>query len=46
MKTRVSLKDFVNDFLWKFFCDFNSPKTSSKLISLSILVTVRPFALF
>ena len=45
MKTRVSLKYFVSYCLWKPF-DSNSPETPSNLISLTILVTLRPFTLF
>ena len=46
MKTRVSLKYFVNDCLWKPFFDYNSPQITLKLISMTILVTLRPFTLF
>ena len=46
MKTRVSLKYFVNDCLWKPFFDSNLPQTSSNLISLTILLTLKPFTLF
>ena len=46
MKTRVSLKYFVNDFLWKSFFDSNLPQTTSELICLTNLVTVRPFTCF
>ena len=31
MKTRVSLKYFVNDFLWEQFLAFKSPPNSFKL---------------
>ena len=43
MKARVSLKHLMNACLWKQVCAFNSPQTSPKLISLTILVTVMPF---
>ena len=46
MKTRVSLKYFVNDCLWKHFFASNSPQTPSNLIYLTILVTLRPFTHF
>ena len=46
MKTRVSLKYFVNYCLWKTFLDFNSPQIPLNLISLTILVTLSPFTLF
>ena len=43
MKTRVSLKYFMSYCLWKLFLDSNSPQTLSKLISMTFLVTLRPF---
>ena len=46
MKTRVSLKYFVSDCIWNAFFDSNLPQTPSNLISLTILVTLRPFTLF
>ena len=46
MKTRVSLKYFVRYCLWKHFFNSNSPQTSSNLICLTFLVTLRPLALF
>ena len=46
MKTRVSLKYFVNDFLWEQFLAFKSPQTPSNLISLTILLILRPFTQF
>ena len=46
MKTRLSLKYFVNDCLWKHFFDSNSPQNPSKLISLTLLGTLRPFTQF
>ena len=46
MKTRVSLKYFVTDCPWKPAFDFKLLQTLSKLISLTILVTLRPFTLF
>ena len=42
MKTRVSLKYFVNDGLWKQFFASNLAQTLSNVISLTILVTLRP----
>ena len=45
MKTRVSLKYFVNDCLWKHFFDSNSPQTLVNVISLPILATLRPSSL-
>ena len=45
MKTRVSLKYFVNDCVWKPLFDSNSTQTRSKLISMTILVTPWPFTL-
>ena len=41
MKTRVSLKYFLSDPLWKQFLASNSPQIPSNLISLTILVTLR-----
>ena len=46
MKTTVSLKYFVNDCLWKHFIASTSPQTPSNFISLTILVTQRPFTEF
>ena len=46
MKTRVSLKYYVNDCLWKQFFASESRKTTSNLISMTILVTLRPFTKF
>ena len=46
MKTRISLRYFVNDCLWKHFLASNSPQTSSNLIYLSILLTLMPFTQF
>ena len=46
MKTRVSLKYFATDCLWKPFIDSNLHQTPSNLISLTILVTVRPSTFF
>ena len=45
MKTRASLKYFVNECLWTFF-PFISPQTPTNLISLTTLVTARPFTQF
>ena len=46
MNTGVSLKYFVNDCPWKPVFDSNSPHTSSNLISMAILVALRPFTPF
>ena len=47
MKTRVSLKYFVDDCLWKHFFASNSPQIPSNLISLvTILVALKPFTQF
>ena len=46
MKTRVSLKYFVNDCLWKHSFASNWPQTPLNLISLRILVTLKPFTQF
>ena len=46
MKSRVSLKHFATDCLWKPSFDFNSSQTPSNLISLTILVTLKSFTLF
>ena len=46
MKTRVSIKYFVNDCLWKPYLDSNSLQTPSNLISLIYLVTPKPFIFF
>ena len=46
MKTRVSLKYFVNDSLWKQFFASNLPQNPSNLISLPILLPLRPFTKF
>ena len=46
MKTRVSLKYFVNDCLRKHFFASNWSLTSSNWISLNVLVTLRPFTQF
>ena len=46
MKTRVTLKYLLNDYLWKHFFHFNSPPTLPNLISLTILVTLRHFTRF
>ena len=46
MKTKVSLRCFVNYCLWKLFFDSNSPHTSSNLICLTFLVTLRPLHRF
>ena len=42
MKTRASLKYFVNDCLWKQCFVSNSPHTPENFNSLAILVTLRP----
>ena len=46
IKPRFSLNYFVTDSLWKPFFDYKSPQTSLNLISLTILVTLRPFTMF
>ena len=46
VKTRVVLKYSVSDCLRKPVFDSNSSQTPSKLISLTILVTLRRFTLF
>ena len=48
MKTRVSLKYLVNDCLWRHFFPAHPPppQTPSFLISLTILITLRPFTQF
>ena len=45
-KTGVSLRYFVSYCLWKLFFDSNSPQTPSNLISVTFLVTLRPFTWF
>ena len=37
---------FVNHCLWKQFLDFNSPRTTSSLICLTIFVSLRPLTQF
>ena len=46
MKTIVSLKYSVNDYLWKDFFASNSPPTPSNLIFVTKLVTLRSFTQF
>ena len=46
MKTRVSLKYFATDCLWKPFTDSNLLQTPSNLISFTVLVTLRPSTFF
>ena len=46
MERRTSLKYFVSYCLWKFGFDFDSRHTSSKLISLTFLVTARHLTMF
>ena len=46
MKTRVSVKVFVNDCLWKLFFASNSIQTPPNAIFLTILVTLRTFTQF
>ena len=48
MKTRVSLKYFVDDCLWKYLCEWmffnsNSTQITSNLISLTISVSQEIF---
>ena len=46
MKTRVSLKYFLNDCQWKQFFASNSPQNPATLFFLKILVTLRSFTQF
>ena len=46
MKTRVSVKYFVNDCLWKYFFVSNLLETPSNLIPLTILATLRSLTQF
>ena len=46
MKTRVCLKYFLNDCLWKQIFAANSVQTVPDLISVTVLVTLRPFVQF
>ena len=46
MKTRVYLKYFLNDCLWKHSFAAKLPQTPSNLIWLTILVTLRAFTQF
>ena len=46
MKTRASLKHFLNDCLWKHAFASNFPQTPLNLFSLTVLVTLRPFRHF
>ena len=46
MKTKVSLKCFARDYLWKQLFASNSPQTPSNLTSLKMLVTLRPCTKF
>ena len=46
METRASLKYFVNGCLYKHVFASNLPQTRTNLISLAILVTLRPFTQF
>ena len=45
VKTTVSLKYFVTGCLWKPVFDSSSAQTPSKLISMTILVTLKDFTL-
>ena len=45
IKFRISLRHFMTECLWKAFCDSDSPKTFSNLISLTILLTLSPFTM-
>ena len=45
MKTRVSLKYFVNYCLWKQFFDCNLPRKSSNLTAFPFSVILMPFTL-
>ena len=46
MKTKVFLKYFVRSCLWKQCFDCNLPQGLSNLISLTILVTLKPLTQF
>ena len=46
MKTRVCLKYFVNDCLWKQLLSCNLPQTPSNVISFTIFVTLMSFTQF
>ena len=46
VKTTVTLKDFVNDCLLKYFLVFNSPQTTSSWLYLNILLTLKRFTEF
>ena len=45
-ETRAIVKYFVSYCLCKSFFDCNSPQTTSNLITLTFLVTLRPFNCF
>ena len=46
MKTRVCLKDFVNDCIWKQFFASDLPQTPLKMVCLTILGTLRSLTRF
>ena len=46
MKTRVCLKYFVNDCVWKQIFASNSPQTPLNLILFTTFVTLRPLTQF
>ena len=46
MKTRVSLKYFVNDCFWKEFLTSNLPQIPSNLICLTFFVNLWPLTQF
>ena len=46
MKTRVSLKYFVHDCIWKHFFASNLPQTLLNLLCLTLLGTLRPLTQF
>ena len=46
VKTRVSRSYFLNDLLWKDIFAVTSIQTPSKLIHLTIFITLRPFTQF
>ena len=46
MEARVSPKYFLNCCLWKYAFASNLPQSPSNLISLTVLVNLRPFEQF
>ena len=43
MKIGITLRHFVNECLWKSFCDSDSPKTLFKLNLFDNFVNSKPF---